>query len=107
MNRKMPESVKRDLAQRRSKKGGSGGYKYRITCPIKFEPKPCFSNASIVAPVKNKPHICRSEGWWRVSAMPKPYHKHALNYGKAHDFACNANNAGRIQLIERMTEDAP
>lgn len=111
MNRKMPESVKRELHLRKSMKRAIKGTSKALRthtigmCPIKIEPKACFSNATIAAPVKGKPHICKREGWWRVSAMPKPYHKYALTFGKAHDFACNANEAGRQQLFQRMLGD--
>ncbi len=103
MNRSLQRSMKRAI------KGTSKALRTHTIgeCKAKlFEPKPCFSNKTIQAPVKGKPHICVREGWWRVSAMPKPYHKYALTFGKAHDFACNANDYGRRQLIERMTGDA-
>lgn len=50
-----------------------------------------FSNATMRAPVPGKPHIARLGGWWRVSPMPKPYHKHSTLWRLAHDFVNQLN----------------
>ena len=81
----MPEWVKRDLRSRRKQKQQAK----------RREP---FSNKSIVAPVKNKPHICIRQGWWRVSAMPKyasitPTRVRYKNrFYSAHDFVRKMNS---------------
>lgn len=43
-----------------------------------------FSNQSIVAPVEGKPHIVVRAGFWRVSPMPKPYHRYNHAWNLAH-----------------------
>lgn len=50
-----------------------------------------FTNKSIVAPVKDKPHIVLRAGFWRVSPMPKPYHKFAALWLQAHIVARRLN----------------
>ena len=46
-----------------------------------------FTNASIVAPVKGKPHICIRQGRWRVSASIKPHWRTQDRFARAHDHA--------------------
>lgn len=50
-----------------------------------------FSNATMRQPVPGKPHLALVAGWWRVSPMPKPYHKHSLLWRLAHDFVNQLN----------------
>lgn len=57
---------------------------------MKREP---FSNATIVGPNPNKPHIVKRHGRWRVSPMPKKRTlESAALWSKAHGWA-NSQNA--------------
>lgn len=49
-----------------------------------------FSNVSIKAPVRGKPHICLREGFYRVS----PWHinRPIKEWAAAHDFARDMND---------------
>lgn len=105
MRRKMPESVKRELNSRRSKKGGTGGYTHSIKCKPTFEPKPCFSNESIKAPIHYKPHICMRLGWWRVSPLPRNQYDMPNKWASAHDFACRMNEPIRQTLYARINNE--
>lgn len=44
-----------------------------------------FTNLSIQAPRKGKPHICKREGWWRVSPFQGPRWIDG-RWGSAHNF---------------------
>ena len=78
-----------------------------IVCKAKFEPKPCFSNASIKPPVRYKPHICIREGWWRVSPLNvKPgIEVVEQRWRKAHDFACHNNEPIRREAFKGLCHD--
>lgn len=104
MRRKMPESVKRELAMRRN--GRKLLRKYPIECKAKFEPKPCFSNESIKPPVHWKPHICMRLGWWRVSPLPRNQYDMPNKWASAHDFACRMNEPIRQTKYARMNDHA-
>ncbi|WQZ00315.1 hypothetical protein Shy_CDS0038 [Escherichia phage Shy] len=70
-----------------------------------------FSNQSIVAPVKGKPHIVLRAGFWRVSPMPKPYHRYNMLWNLAHLRARLLNvkrpfagNNWNLVAVDEMTE---
>lgn len=104
MRRKMPESVKRELSMRRN--GRKLMRKHPIECKAKFEPKPCFSNESIKAPIHYKPHICMRLGWWRVSPLPRNQYDMPNKWASAHNFACRMNEPIRQTLYARMNDHA-
>lgn len=45
-------------------------------------------------------------GYWRVSPMPKPYHKHADRWQHAHDYATKLNNKGVNEMAITITREA-
>lgn len=57
-----------------------------------------YSNKTLKPPVSDKPHIGFRAGWWRVSPQKRPYHKTALDWGKAHAFANRLNEAKGEEL---------
>lgn len=54
-----------------------------------------FDNATIKAPRRTKPHICKREGWWRVSK----YNGWAYIWNAAHVFINARNSADRDQFV--------
>lgn len=47
-----------------------------------------------IAPVKStKPHIVFIDRYWRVSSMPKPYHRYQGIWRRAHTFAGKLNDS--------------
>lgn len=64
----------------------------------KAKSKQPFSNQSILEPKERKPHICKRNGLWRVSAMPRTLggkvskaFLYRFIYNSAHDFARKLN----------------
>lgn len=51
-----------------------------------------FRNTSIVAPFKDKPHICIRQGYWRVSPLFKPhYGERGVKWNEAHKLTRRLN----------------
>lgn len=56
-----------------------------------------FSNQIITAPVRNKPHIVKIDGWWRVSPKPRCVRDQDTNekvterWYKAHNYILGKN----------------
>jgi hypothetical protein len=38
-----------------------------------------------------KPRVYFKDGWWRVSKMPKPYHRNMKLWGEVHRYAGKLN----------------
>ena len=56
-----------------------------------------FSNQTMVAPVEDKPHIAKIDGWWRVSPKPRCTRNQNTNakiterWFKAHSYILGKN----------------
>lgn len=67
-----------------------------------MKPKKPFSNSTIQERQHGKPHICKREGWWRVSSWKRGT---GDLYYKAHAFVDTLNVKEHLQCLRTGSTD--